>query len=196
MSKMRFSNFFLRMSTPKAPEGTLTSTLEDQNQDSLIVMEGETDQNQDAKPANPNSKKLSLGEEPTEGTRTKVSKLDDAPRFDLTEKEKTNSRNIKKVLVEFAIKHINTFISDNDFKDEILYEYPVPGSKTKKVMDSNIKSLLTECKATDALSLDKAFGTTWTNSLIFLVLFLKSGNLLKTKKMAQLDIWRSYRTSR
>ena len=70
MSKMRFSNLFPRMSTPKAPEGTLTSTLEDQNQDPLIVMEGETDQNQDAKPANPNSKKLSLGEEPTIGTRT------------------------------------------------------------------------------------------------------------------------------
>ena len=54
----------------------------------------------------------------------------DVPSFDLTEKDKTNSWNIKIVLADFAI---NTFISDNDInEDEILYEYPFPGSKTKK----------------------------------------------------------------
>ena len=53
---------------------------------------------------------------------------------------------------------MSNFISDNDIKDEILYQYPIPENiNDKKETDSNIKSLLQEQRTKDTLSLDKAF---------------------------------------
>ena len=55
---------------------------------------------------------------------------------------------------------MNSYINDSDIKDEILYQYPVPDNlNNKKDMDSNINSLLTEIRAKETLSLDKAFGS-------------------------------------
>ena len=60
----------------------------------------------------------------------------------------------------YAIKQMNSYINDSDIKDEILYQYPVPDNlNNKKDMDSNINSLLTEMRAKETLSLDKAFGS-------------------------------------
>ena len=58
------------------------------------------------------------------------------------------------------MKQMNSYISDNDIKDEILFDFPVPDNITSKTeMDSNIKSLLFEKKANETLALDKAFGS-------------------------------------
>ena len=66
-------------------------------------------------------------------------------RFDITEKDKTNSWEIKQVLADYAAKQMNTYIPDSDIKDEILYTYPIPDNiKNKKEIDANIKSLLLE----------------------------------------------------
>ena len=63
-------------------------------------------------------------------------------RFDITEKDKTNSWEIKQVLADYATKQMNTYIPESDIKDEILYTYPIPDNiKNKKEID---KSLLLE----------------------------------------------------
>uniref|UniRef100_A0A7M5UXD4 Uncharacterized protein n=1 Tax=Clytia hemisphaerica TaxID=252671 RepID=A0A7M5UXD4_9CNID len=53
---------------------------------------------------------------------------------------------------------MNSYINDGDIKDEILYQFPIPDNlNNKKEMDSNIRSLLSEMRAKETLSLDKAF---------------------------------------
>lgn len=81
-------------------------------------------------------------------------------RFDITEKDKTNSWEIKQVLADYATKQMNHSIPDSDIKDEILYTYPIPDNiKNKKEIDANIKSLLLEQRSKETLSLDKAFSS-------------------------------------
>ena len=81
-------------------------------------------------------------------------------RFDLASKMDENSWESKFDLAEYAIKQMNTYIADTDIKDEILFTYPVPNNlQSKKDMDSNMKSFLTEMRAKDTISLDKAFNS-------------------------------------
>lgn len=138
---MHFSNFFLRMSTPASKE----STIENQST--------EMDQIQDPESA---SRKRPLSSNQDQ-VPCKKSMLD---RFDMTEKDKTNSWEIKQVLADYATKQMNTYIPDSDIKDEILYTYPIPDNiKNKKEIDANIKSLLLEQRGKETLSLDKAFSS-------------------------------------
>ena len=157
MSKMRFSNFFLRMSTTPASEESnkTASTNKDQDQSPLNAdTASPKDQNQDPTVQIPRKRPSDNDSDDT--VPRKFSKVDE--RFDLSSKDKTNSWDIKTELAEYAIKQMNSYINGNDINDEILYQYPVPDNlNNKKDMDSNIKSLLTEMKAKETLSLDKAF---------------------------------------
>ena len=127
MSPMRFSNFFLRMSTIPASEEsnkmTSASTNKDQDESPLNA-ESQTlrpkDQNQD--PAEQIPRKRPIDNESDDTVPKKFAKVDE--RFDLSNKDKTNSWNIKAELAEYAIKQMNSYINDSDI--EILYQNPVP----------------------------------------------------------------------
>ena len=79
-------------------------------------------------------------------------------RFEMTKQDKINSLSINDSLAKYALSQMNCFIPDSDIKEQILQEFPIPENLTcKKEMDSNIKPLLSETKAKETLSLDKAF---------------------------------------
>ena len=105
---MHFSNFFLRMSTPASKESTIEnqSTEMDQVVDPAIDISTRLNKDQIQDPESASKKRpLSSNQDQVP---CKKSMLD---RFDITEKDKTNSWEIKQVLADYATKQKQIWIT-------------------------------------------------------------------------------------
>ncbi|XP_066934535.1 DNA ligase 1-like [Clytia hemisphaerica] len=102
-------------------ESTVASTLKDQVENPLVANDRTKDQSEDPTSENPHKRPNN------DSVENRVpSKARKVGRFDLTSKDNENSLEIKSDLTEYAIKQMDTYITDTDIKEEIKFTHPVP----------------------------------------------------------------------